>query len=677
MRHALIRSFVFVTILLIAVVAALAAPQFTVHELLKLKRVSDPQPSPDGKTVAFVVTVIDEAANTRNSDVWLVSTEGGNSRQLTHGKGSDDTPRWSPYGKSLAFVSDREGSSQIWTVSPSGGEAKKLTAFPTGAAGIVWSPDGKNLAFTSDIYSDCDDAPCIEKREKAKSESKIRARVIDGLLFRHWNTWKDGLRSHIWIVPASGGTARDVTPGDFDAPPFSLGGPPAYAFSPDSSELAFERNTDKVEATSTNSDLFVVSVAGGQPRRVTSNTAADGGPLYSPDGRYIAYRAQRRAGFESDRWQLMLYDRQSQQHRSLTASLDRAIDGYAWARDSRSLFVVYEDQGKTTTAQVLVAEGSSRRLLGGATDGDLSVTSDGRTLIFTRQSLTHPVEIYRASSDGTAVAAITHINDAFLEPFHLRAGEEISWQGAGAARIHGWIVKPPDFDPARKYPLLFLIHGGPQGVWGDAFTFRWNAQVFASRGYVIAMANPRGSTGFGQKFVDEISGDWGGKVYEDLMNGVDMLEKLPYVDADRIGAAGGSYGGYMVNWILGHTNRFKALVSHAGVFNLTSMYGVTEELWFTEWEFEGTPWTNPKMYDRWSPHNHVRTFKTPTLVIHGELDFRVPVAEGFQLFTALQRMGVPSRLLYFPDEGHWVNKPQNSVLWYTTFLDWMDKYLKK
>jgi len=677
MRHVLIRSFVFVTMVLIAVSAVLAAPQFTVHELLKLKRVSDPQPSPDGKTVAFVVTVIDETSNTRNSDVWLVSAEGGNTRQLTHGKGSDDTPRWSPDGKSLAFVSDREGSAQIWTVSPSGGEARKLTAFPTGAAGIVWSPDGKNLAFTSDIYSDCEDAPCIEKKEKAKSESKIRARVIDGLLFRHWNTWKDGLRSHIWIVPAAGGTARDVTPGDFDAPPFSLGGPLAYAFSPDGSELAFERNTDKVEATSTNSDLFVVSVAGGQPRRITSNAAADGGPLYSPDGRYIAYRSQQRAGFESDRWQLMVYDRQSQQHRSLTAGLDRAIDGYAWARDSRGLFVVYEDQGKTTTAQILVAEGSSRRLLGGATDGDLSVTTDGRTLIFTRQSLTHPVEIYRASSDGTAVAAITHINDAFLEPFRLRAGEEISWQGAAGARIHGWIVKPPDFDPARKYPLIFLIHGGPQGVWGDTFTFRWNAQVFASRGYVIAMANPRGSTGFGQKFVDEISGDWGGKVYEDLMKGVDMLEKLPYVDADRIGAAGGSYGGYMVNWILGHTNRFKALVSHAGVFNLTSMYGVTEELWFTEWEFQGTPWTNPKMYDRWSPHNHIKNFNTPTLVIHGELDFRVPIAEGFQLFTALQRMGVPSRLLYFPDEGHWVNKPQNSMLWYTTFLDWMDRFLRK
>lgn len=670
-----------------AAAAPAAAPTgpraFNVDELLKLKRVSDPQLSPDGTRVAFVATDVDAQANTRINHIWLVKTSGGTPVQLLSAEKSDDTPRWSPDGKHLAFVSTREGGSQVWVVDVDAagavGAPRKLTSIATDASGVRWSPDGKWLVFASDVYPECPSLDCNQKTLAAREASKSKARVFDALMFRHWNAWKDGRFSHLFLMPSDGSQPpADVTPGKADVPPFSLGGPDDYAFSPDSRELAFARKTDPVEAISTNSDLFLLDLSNplGAPKKITTNPAADSGPAYSPDGRYLAYRAQSRPGFESDRWQLMLYDRRTGAHRAAAPGFDTWVDSYTWTPDSKALYLTAEREGREAMFR-LDLPGSTPRLVDvPGSVGDVQVTPDGTSIVFSRSTAAEPVDIYRANADGSNVAPLTRMNADAMAVFNLKPAESVWYQGAAGARVQGWIVKPADFDPAHRYPLLFLVHGGPQGAWNDSWGYRWNPQVFANAGYVVFMPNPRGSTGFGQKFVDEISGDWGGKVYEDLMKGADFAEALPYVERGRTGTAGGSFGGYMMDWFLGHTTRFKAVITHSGVYNLASMYGATEELWFPEWDLKGTPWTNQALYDKLSPQRYAKNFKTPTLVMHGELDFRVPVGEGLQLFTTLQRLGVPSKMVCFPDEGHWINKPANSALWYHEFIAWMDKWVK-
>jgi dipeptidyl aminopeptidase/acylaminoacyl peptidase len=654
---------------------------FTINDLLKIRRVSDPQLSPDGRSIAYTIADTDKDANKRTTQIYLISIDGGESRQLTNEKQSSSSPRWSPDGKRLAFVSARDGESQIWVMDIESGGVRKVSNISTGADGPVWSPDGKWIAFTSEVYPECTTDECNKKRAEAAAQSKVRAKIADRLLYRHWSSWKEGKRAHIFVASTESNDGRDLTPGDYDAPPFSLGGPPDYAFSPDSKELAFARNTDKLEALSTNGDIFIVPVAGGQARRITGeNFANDLSPQYSPDGRYIAYRAQSKPGFESDRWRLMLYDRKTGQSHSLTEQLDYSAEGFTFSPDSQKVYFAVGERGRQPIYEAEVSGGPTKKLIADGVNDDVQVSADGRTLVFTRQSLARPIEIYRAGASGASLTQLTKTNDAMLADYNLKPAEEVTWEGATGAKVQGWVTKPANFTANRKWPMIVLIHGGPQGAWSDSWSYRWNPQVFASAGYVVFAPNPRGSTGFGQKFTDEISGDWAGKVYADLMSGVMYVATLPYIDKERIGAAGGSYGGYMVNWLLGHNEearvKFKAFVSHAGLFNLMSMYGATEELWFPEWEFKGTPWTNPDMYTKWSPHMYVKNFKTPTLVVHGELDYRVPVTEGLQLFTALQRQGVESKLLYYPDEGHWVLKPQNSELWYNTVLEWFDSYLK-
>ncbi|HUQ34140.1 MAG TPA: S9 family peptidase [Pyrinomonadaceae bacterium] len=651
--------------------------QFTINDLLKVRRVGDPQLSPDGRMVAFTVTDIDKTANRGISQIYLIPVTGGEPKLLGSGLRSN-SPRWSPDGKRIAYLS----GGQIWTIDLSTGETKKVTGISTGAGDPVWSPDGRMIAFVSDIYPDCTTDDCNRQRDQQAEESKVKAKVTERLLFRHWNAWKDNKRTHVFVVAVDNGETTDLTPGDFDAPPFSLGGPTDYAFAPDSKKLAFVRNTDKVEATSTNNDVFVVPVTGGEPTRITgSNLGADSSPVFSPDGRYLAYRSQARAGFEADVWKLMLYDRASGKSRVLGDKYDFQVESFTFSPDSRTLYFVAGERGLAPVYSMPVDGGQMTKIIADGYNDDVKVSSDGKTIVFTRSSSTMPTEIFRANADGSNVTQITRTNETFLSGFGLKPIESVTWKGAGGTPVQGFIAKPANFTPAKKWPLLVLIHGGPQSAWNNNWGYRWNPQVFASAGYVVLMPNPRGSTGYGQKFVDEISGDWGGKAYTDIMNGVaEVISSNDFIDKDRIGAAGASYGGYMINWIEGHNNdkrfQFKTLVSHDGVYNLTSMYGATEELWFTDWEFKGTPWSNPAMYERWSPHMSVKNFKTPMLIIHGELDYRVPIGEGLQLFTALQRMGVDSKLLVFPDEGHWVLKPQNSEFWYTNVLGWLGKYLK-
>jgi len=546
---------------------------------------------------------------------------------------------------------------------------------------VLWV-DERTLLVTSSVYPECapgsalehDDA-CNERRLKERAAQTSAARVYDRLLYRHWDTWKDGRRSHLLVVPLDGAAARDLTPGDRDVPPFSVSGPDHYAVSPDGREVCFSRKDDEVEAASTNADVFVVPVAGGPARRISESAGYDGACRYSPDGTRIAYRSQPRAGYEADRWRLVVHDRRQATNRTLTEPFDRHVEDPVWSADSRTLYFVASDAGREPVLAVPASGGPVRTVLDGGTFAEL-VPAGPRTLVTTKTALTHPAEVYRLGTDGTGLAPVTRVNDAFLAGFALKPGESVSYQGAAGASVQAWIVKPASFDPSRKYPLAVLIHGGPQSVWPDGWSYRWNAQVFANAGYVVFMPNPRGSVGWGQEFVDDINADWGGRAYEDVMKGTDYAEALPYVEKGRTVAAGASYGGYLVNWIAGHTDRFRALVSHDGVFDLVSMYGGTEELWFPDWEFGGPYWKNPEVYRRWSPSAHVANFETPTLVIHGEQDHRVPLEQGLQMFTALQRMGVPSRLVVFPDENHWVLKPANSVRWYGEVLGWLGRWGK-
>jgi dipeptidyl aminopeptidase/acylaminoacyl peptidase len=670
--------------LFVAGLLSLAAPAqtkrpMTFDDLTAIKRVGDAQISPDGSRVAYVVTDVDKNLNRGKRGVWVVSTSGGSPQQLITSDKNDFSPRWSADGKWIAFLSTREGAPQIFVAGADGSNPRKVTSVPEGVGEFIWSPDGKMFAFTTDVYPDCGTLNCVGKRGEAEEKSKVKAVIADRLLYRHWDSFKRGKRSHLFVVSSeaggSGSEPKDLTPGDYDVPPFSLGDPTAFDFAPDSSEIVFARNTDKVEATSTNNDLFIVSAGGGEAKRITGNNpGSDTTPRYSPDGKYIAYRSQARNGYESDRFRLMLYDRQAGTSKELSTGFDRWVGELVWAPNSQSVFIGAEDRGRELIGVASISGGVKPLITNTASSG-VTVSSDGKTLAFTRSSLTMPAEVFAANSDGSGGRQLTQTNAALMAQLDLDKGEDFEYDGALKAKVHGFIVKPPQFDKTKKYPMVLLVHGGPQGAWLDSWGYRWNYQMWAARGYVTVLINPHGSTGYGQAFTEEISGDWGGAAYEDLMKGVDHVVKLGYVDPNRMGAAGGSYGGYMVNWILGHTDRFKALVSHAGVYNLTSMYA-TEELWFADWEFKGTPWDNPELYTKWSPHLSAKNFKTPTLVVHGELDYRVPVGEGLQLFSTLQRKGVPSKLLYFPDEGHWVLKPQNSELWYKTVLDWFDQWLK-
>ena len=671
---------------------------FTFEDMYDMGRVADPQISPDGQSVLYVVTHYSLESNKSNSDIWKTGITGDNTVRLTDAPGADMRPRWSPDGRSIAFISTRDNGAQIWTMNPDGSGQKRITNISTAIDAFEWTPTGDYFLYSSSVYPDCKDDECNRIRDEEKAKDPVKARLIDKLPYRVWNSWKDDKYSHVFAIPSAGGIPRDLTPGPFDTPPIDIGGGQDFVASPDGKEVAFVKNTDPMVATSTNNDIWLVGIDGANPRCITTaNKGNDNQPVYSPDGRYIAYRSMARAGYEADKYDLKVYDRQSGKTTLLTEGVDRSVDEILWTKDGKRLLFSAQDGVYKSLFEVPVGGGDVLRVIKGMLElqyqhmdtvqvvelgtyrHDFRLHPDGERLVFLGERQNYPTEVMSIRYDGKRLSDIrqlTTTNKAVLDSIDMPSPESFTFKSFDGAEVQGWIIVPPGFDAKKKYPIIYLVHGGPQGVWADNFHYRWNTALFAAPGFVVVAVNCRGSVGFGQAFTDGVNGDWGGAPYKDLMKGLDfVLKKYPFIDAKRIGAAGASYGGYMMNWFLGNTDRFKALFCHAGVYDLTSMYGGTEELWFTEWEFKGTPWTNQKMYDRWSPSRLAGKFKTPTYVSHGQLDFRVPVEQGMQLFTALQRRGIESRFLYFPDEGHLVLKPRNARLWYGEFHDWFKKHL--
>ncbi|MHB1069537.1 MAG: S9 family peptidase, partial [Gemmatimonadaceae bacterium] len=657
----------------------------TFEEFAATKIVSDPQLSPDGKWLLYAVRSTDLAANRRTTRTWLAPVAGGAALQFPNDRTMASEARWSPDGKSVVYGS----GGPLWIAPISGGTPKQLTTLTGGASGPVWSPTGGHIAFVSAVYPDCRDDACNAAREKAKEESKVKAHVTNDLMFRHWNAYDEGTRSHLFVVKPDGSDLRDLVPGaKYDVPPGPFGGSEGYSFNPDGKWVAYTaKDQGASDAWSTDLNIYAVPTDSGMPRVVTVDKGADQNPVITPGGRLLMYASQKRAGFEADKWRLMLMDVTNKRARELLPTWDRNADGYVMVPFRRELLVLTGDAGRDkyfrVTLDTNVNAGTPQPVITEHNNTQLSIANNG-TVAWIRESASAPGEVWLGTLDASGVSnqrRFTHESDAHLAQFTLPPLEDYWFTGANGVKIHGWTMKPPQFEAGKKFPVLLLIHGGPQGAWLDSWSTRWNYQMFATGGYGLVIINPTGSTGYGQKLTDGVSKDWGGKVYTDIMNGLNAaLKANPWMDSTRMAAAGGSYGGYMVNWIAGHTNRFKALVSHAGPFNLEHMYSATEELWFPEWEYGGPFWNAAAMatqYRKYSPHLYAKNFKTPTLVITGELDYRVPYTEALSMFTTLRRQGVDARLIVYPDEGHWILKPQNSQLWYKEFHGWLGKYLDK
>jgi dipeptidyl aminopeptidase/acylaminoacyl peptidase len=736
----------------------------TFEDMMKMKRLGETAVSPDGKWLAYSVTTVNLDQNSKTTELWVQAIAGGEPFKLSVAHPGDSGLQFAPDGHSVLFLSSRDGSQQVWLAdfdasTGATSNPKKLTSISTEAGDAIWSPDGYSVVFTSAVYPDCpaitaadaatgdkSGAPtdtrgpqgavpapggedrsssegwkCNAGRDAALASSKVKAQIFTHLLYRHWDHYTGDKRSHLFYVSVESGAVRDLTPNDpHDVPPFSLdGGGCGCAFAPDSKELAFTENIDPEPAISISAKIFTLDLTNPAAKPVAISTSQGGNfnPAYSPDGKYIAWRSQARAGYESDRFRLALYDRAAKMVKDLMPKFDRWVDELAWSDGSAFIYFVAGTHGESWIYDVSIETGAievletvnippskNERLAGEFSDLKVipwrsarGLIQNGEAIIASMMQVTapseavvvHPNDVASGTSDHPEVKSaffalvrpITHLNDSLLAQLDLPAMESFWFTASDKTKVQGFLIRPPGFDPAKKYPVKFLIHGGPQGAWGDAWSYRWNAELFAANGYVVVMINPRGSTGYGQAFVDGVNGDWGGKSFTDLMEGLDYAEQhYPFIDKNRECALGASYGGYMANWILGHTDRFKCIVSHDGMFNAESAYGSTEELWFNEWEFKGKPWDyygkpdqeNP--YRKWSPALSAKNFHTPTLVIHSQLDYRLDVAEGFQLFTTLQRLKVPSKMLYFPDEGHWVLKPQNSQLWYKTVNDWVDQW---
>jgi dipeptidyl aminopeptidase/acylaminoacyl peptidase len=673
------------SVLLAVFVASLAATAsatdqrgFTVHDLVTLDRISSFQASPDGQRVVFVKRETDMEADRGRTDLWLIGADGNGLRQLTSDEAGDSSPLWAPDGKTIFFLSSRSGSSQVWQISLQGGEAQQVTDLPLDVGNLVLSPSGNTMAFTMEVLPDCETLECTEERLAATDEGKVSGKLYDQIFVRHWDTWKDGRRSHLFVMPVDGGEPRELTPGvDADVPSKPWGGAEEITFTADGTGLVFTmRNAGLSEPWSTNFDLYYAPVDGSEPPRLLTekNKAWDTQPVFSPDGKTLAYLAMERPDFEADRFRVVLMDWPGGKTRVLTEDWDFSSGGVFFSDDGKTLYTTAGDRGQVSLFAIDVASGDVTKLVG---EGHVrSPSLAGDRIVFGLDTLDSAVDLYSVPVKGGGVERLTEINTERLAGVAMGEAEQFTFPGWNDETVHAYVVKPANFDPGKKYPVAFLIHGGPQGSFGNDFHYRWNPQTYTGAGYGAVMVDFHGSTGYGQDFTDSISGDWGGKPLEDLQKGLAAaLERYPWLDGDRVCALGASYGGYMINWIAGNwPEPFRCLVNHDGVFDNRMMYFTTEELWFPEWEHGGTYWDKPEGHEKHNPANYVENWQTPMLVIHGQLDHRVPLTQGLAAFTALQRKGIPSQLLYYPDENHFVLRPSNSIQWHETVLGWLDRW---
>lgn len=657
--------------LILALPAWAGKRPFTIEDLYRLKGVGGLALSPDGQKLAFEVSSTDLKAAKRNTDLWMLELPTGHLRQLTHTPGSERSPRWTSDGRYLTFLSSRQGNAtQLWILPVDGGEARKLTDFAPGV-GEAHLTQGQTVIFSATVFPEAGADGAKNKAWAEKLEQgPVQAHLADELLYRHWDSWRDFQYTHLFRQ-SERGAVEALTRGKLDQPGYGQ----SFTVSPDGSSVVFAANTDPVPATSTNLDLFLLNLEGDRtPRRLTANPAYDGDPTFSPDGRWIAYRFQTRPGHESDRFRLAVLELRTGTTKVLTEGIDNWVEpNVRWSPDGRFLWFTVQEKGRWPLYRAEVATGRLERVLEGHAIREFVITPDGNHVVFTRSSVGEPVELWRYDLTQKTTERLTSFNQAVVDAVDIRPAEELWIPGAGGKPIHCFVVKPHGFDPTKKYPLILNVHGGPQMMWADSFRGDW--QVYPGAGYVVAFPNPHGSTGYGQAFTDAISGDWDGKVMTDVLAVTDHLAKLPYVDAERMGAMGWSWGGYAMMWLQGHTTRFKALAAMMGVYDLRSMHGSTEELWFPQWDLKGTPWSNPKAYERQSPSNYVQAYRTPTLVITGERDYRVPYTQSLQFFTDLQLMKVPSRLIVFKNDGHWPDHLKSMPVYYNAHLEWFARYL--
>jgi len=695
---------------------------FSVQDMLAMDRISDPQVSPNGKWIVFVLRKTDPCLrrgkpapaqageNKGQTDLWLVGSDGTNLRRLTSHSSNDSNPCWAPDCKSVYFLSSRSDSSQVWRIRIDGGEAEQITDEPLDVANLVVSPDGEHIAFTMEVFPDCNAAATKARLDEIKKR-KTTGRIYDRIFVRHWDTWKDGRRSHLfvmpteniskltsvvprqssfesrgmmddgrWMQPSAADSAIDVMLGmDADTPSKPFGGPEEITFTPDGRGIIFTaRDVGREEPWSTDFDLYYAPIDGSNPPKCLTekNQAWDTHPVFSPDGKTLAYLAMSRPAYESDRFRIVLRSLPGDEERVLTENWDRSPSALAWSADSKTIYVTASNTGQRSMFAIDAQTGRVRTIVKYGRVTSVGVADD--KIIYGLCNLHCPVELHSVDPDGSDVYKITNINAEKLATVRMGEFEQLTFAGWNDETVYCYVVKPVDFDLNKKYPVAFLIHGGPQGSFGNTFHYRWNPQVYAGAGYAAVMVDFHGSVGYGQAFCDSIRGDWGGKPLEDLKKGLAAaLERYTWMDGERVAALGASFGGYMINWIAGNwPDRFRCLVNHDGNLDEKMAYFDTEELWFPEWDHIGTPWDNPSSFERHNPVNFVKNWKTPMLVIHGALDFRVPDTQGLGTFNALQRLGIPSKLLYFPDENHWVQKSANSILWHETVLDWLDQWLK-
>ena len=675
-----------------ATAATTAAPRgFTVEDLVSMDRVGTPVVSPDGARIVYTVRSTDVAKNKGHTELYLVDLRkaGSAPQRLTADAASSTDPEWSASGDAIYFLSTRSGSSQVWRLKPDGGDATRVTDLPLDVDAFRVSPGNDRLLLSMSVFRDCADLACTKSRMADREQDKSTGKIYDRLFVRHWDTWADGRNAVLYSLPLDGAgkagaasTAVSLSGSlDGDVPSKPFGDREEFRFSPDGRNVVFSvRIAGKTEAWSTNFDLYTVPAAGDQaPRNLTAdNPAWDTKGVYSPDGRTLAWLAMSRPGFEADRYQIMLMDVATGNKRKLAANWDRSAGNLQWTADGKTLVVDAEDVGQHRLFSIDVAGGKVAPLTGTGSIGGFDLR--GTTLAFTQANLSTGAQVFSMTLGDSKPAQLTRLNTERLADVRWGQYEQFSFKGANGDTVYGHVMKPWNFEAGKKYPVAFLVHGGPQGSFGNGWSYRWNPQVYAGAGYATVFIDFHGSTGYGQKFTDAISGDWGGKPLEDLQKGLAAaVAKYPWLDRANTCALGASYGGYMMNWIEGNwSDGFKCIVNHDGVFDTRGMAYSTEEQWFTDWENGGGPYFKmPERHERFNPVLHVNKWKTPMLVVQGDLDFRIPTAQGLSAFTALQRKGIESKLLVFPDENHWVLKPANSVLWHHTVIGWLDQHIKQ